>query len=251
MAVHFSYENHADGASLTASSQEAAMPAANVQDPRPTVVWRATGCSSEQIVFDLGAAKNLSVVALLGFNLTSGAQLSLQANSSDSWTSPPFDESLDYHADIIIQYFQQASYRYWRLLLADSGNPDGYIQAGRVWLGSLFEPARDISSDFSLRRVDPSSVVYSDSGSRIVACRTPYRLLQLRLPSTNEKPDFDALLGAVGKSGDFIVSLDPTNSVWQDGLHNYTVYCHLADDPEWIHRVGDRWSLRLTLRETI
>ena len=251
MTIRFSYTNLVDAADLDPSSQLATLPADNLQDPRPTAVWRTNGCTEESIVIDLGAPAAATLAALLEHNLSSAATVSLQANSADSWTSPPFSTSLDWHSSIIIKFFAQTSYRYWRLVLADSANPDGYLQIGRLWLGDCFQPARDFSRDFSLRRVDPSEVSYGDSGSRVVSDRTPYRIATIKFPSTDEKDAFDQMIDAVGAGGDFIAALDPASQVWSDGLHDYTLYCHLDGTPEWGHRVNDSWSLSMRLRETI
>ncbi len=251
MTVRFCYENVADEAELTASSETSSLPASNVQDPRPTRVWRTSGAASESLVLDLGTARSVSMAALLEHNLTAEATVTLQANSSDSWGSPPLEESLGWHSGLIVEFFEAAEYRYWRLVIADGGNADGYVQIGRVWLGGYFQPARDFSKDFTVRRVDPSTVVYSDSGSKSVGERTPYRVVELNFPSTEEKAEFEQVVEAAGVGGDLIAALDPGNEVWSDGQHDYTLYCHLESAPDWSHRINDRWSLRLRLRETV
>jgi len=251
MTVRFSYINFADAAELTASSETTGLPATNLLDPRPTRVWRTSGAASENLVLDLLTAESVSLAALLEHNLTSDATLTLQANSSDAWEAPPLEESLAWHGGLIVKFFAAAEYRYWRLLIADAGNPDGFIQLGRIWLGGYFQPSRDFGKDFSLRRVDPSPVVYSDSGSKSVGERTPYRVVELNFPGTDEKAEFEQLIEVAGVGGDLIAALDPVNAVWSDGLHDYTLYCHLESAPEWSHRVNQRWSLRLRLRETI
>jgi hypothetical protein len=251
MTVRFSYVNLADAADLSASSEVSTLPATNLQDPRPTRIWRAEGASNESVVFDLGQAASATLAVLLEHNLTSNATVLLQANGSDSWDDPAFESELLWHEQIIIKFFAATSYRYWRLAIADAANPDGFIQAGRFWLGNYFQPERDFSRDFSIARVDPSPVVYSDSGSRSAGERTPYRSVSLLFPGTDEKAEFEEMIAAVGRSKDLMVALDPESTVWSDGLHGYSVYCHLERDAEWVHKVGDRWALRLNLRETI
>lgn len=251
MPIRFSYTNLTDTAILTPSSQLSTLPASNLKNPLPTCVWRTSGKTSENLVIDLGSAQQAALVALIGYNLTSAAAVTLQANSSDAWSSPPFSQSLQHHGSIIIKFFDSAQYRYWRLLLADPDNPDDFIQLGRLWLGRYFQPDRDFSKDLSIDTVDPSIITYTASGAKLATLRTPYRRLKISFPSTQQKNTFDPFLSAVGLSQDFIVALDPENLVWPDGLHDYTLYCHLAADPDWSHRIGDRWSLRLDLRETV
>lgn len=251
MTVRFSYINLTDSADLNPSSQTTELPASNIQDPIPTKVWRTTGTSSENLVLDLGAPKQATVVVLLEHNLTASATITLQANSSDSWSTPPFSANLDHHEKNIIKFFNQAQYRFWRLLLSDSGNPDNYLQLGRLWIGGHFQPDRDFHKNFTIETSDPTAIIYSDSGSKFATLRTPFRRLKISFPNTKQKTEFDQLLTTVNRSNNFIIALDPENTVWQDGLHNYTLYAHLDSDPQWSHRVNDRWALNLNIRETI
>ncbi len=252
MGIRFSYINHVDSGGISASSEVSTLPVSNIQDPRPTKVWRSAGTSAEYLAVDLGSAKSVSVATILCHNLSASAQPTLKAHSvDDDWGNAPFSESLDHHPDLITKFFSTVAYRYWRLNFNDSSNPDGYIQIGRFWLGTYFQPERDFSRDFAIQRVDPSITVYSDAGSKTVCQRTPYRQLNLVFPSTEDKEEFDTLFNAVGREGDLLAFLDPNNIVWSDGLHEYTIYCHLASSPEWVHRIKRRWSLRLRLRETI
>ena len=251
MTIRFSFHNLIDDATLTPSSQVASLPASNLQNPSPTIIWRTTDKDSENLLVDLGDPQNSSLIVLLNHNLKPDANITLQANSSDSWSSPPFAQTLNWHEYLIIKYFDQALYRYWRLLISDSTNQDGYIQIGRLWIGTFYQPTHDISRNFTVEHVDPSIVSYSASGTKYVTQRTPFRRLNISFQNTNQKAQFDEILEATKSFKDFIISIDPENSVWQTGIHDYSIYCHLENTPDWKHILNDRWALNLSLRETV
>ena len=100
--------------------------------------WRTTGDTSENIVIDLGSAQNVTDFILSGHNLTDSATVSLQAHTSNSWGAPSHTTSCTIQ-DPIIEYLDQ-TYRYWRPLIADATNPDTYIEAELMFLGTYFEP---------------------------------------------------------------------------------------------------------------
>jgi hypothetical protein len=138
--VKFLQTNLIDSASLTGSTEESAYPAANVQDSILASVWRTTGVTSENLVINLGTAQSADIVFLGNHNLTSSATITLQANSSDSWGAPPFSESLTWESGVINKAFTSASYQYWRILIADATNTDGYLKLGGVGLGAAYAP---------------------------------------------------------------------------------------------------------------
>ena len=70
------------GVSVSASSAEAGMPAANVLDFRPGVPWRATSATAETLTVDFGEDVDVDTVAVVGHNgsLDATAALDLAAD---------------------------------------------------------------------------------------------------------------------------------------------------------------------------
>ena len=162
--------NLIDSASLTGSSAASAFPASNVQDSIMSSVWRTTGDTSENLVINLGMARSADIVFIGNHNLTSSATVTLEANSSDSWGAPPFSESLTWVSGVINKAFTSASYQYWRIVVADSTNPDGYVKMGGVGLGAAYSPP-GIGTQYqathfstSLKYSTESRQVYGSSG---------------------------------------------------------------------------------------
>lgn len=105
--------------------------------------WQSTGDSSENIVVDLGSAQAVTAFLIGDHNLTAGATITLQANSSNSWGSPAYSQVVTVQ-DPAYLYLSQ-TYRYWRVLLADASNPDGYIKIGELYIGTYTELAAEIA----------------------------------------------------------------------------------------------------------
>ncbi len=132
-----------DAATVTGSSQaNTDLVPANVLHDHVSKLWRTTGKASENIVFDLGAATNITVFSMFTFNLTASATVTLQANTADSWGSPAYSQALTIATDAdgnVLQrlvYFLDETYRYWRVTFADSGNAASYLQIGRIAAGT-------------------------------------------------------------------------------------------------------------------
>ena len=152
-----------DAATITGSSQaNTDLVPANVVHDHVSKMWRTTGKASENIVFDLGTATKITVFSMFTFNLTSAATVTLQANASDSWGSPSYSQVLTIATDADsavhqrIVFFLDQTYRYFRLLLADAGNADTYLQIGRIAAGEYYETTRNINQGFNISMFDPS-----------------------------------------------------------------------------------------------
>jgi hypothetical protein len=145
------YNNEVLNATITASSENPSYDFTTAfNDTRLSRVGRTTAISSQWIKFVFASAITIDYVAILAHNLTAGATVVLQGNSSDSWTSPTFTQSLTI-TDSIVQHFTSKTYRYWRITITDSSNADGYIEIGNVFLTTgLSWPAANLDSIRSL-----------------------------------------------------------------------------------------------------
>lgn len=70
--------------------------------------------------------------------------------------------------------------RYWRLFLKDTGNTDGYIDAGRLMLSYYFAPANNFDWGYTIDWVDPSEQIRTRGG----ALRSEYRSIYRRASIT-------------------------------------------------------------------
>jgi len=87
------------------------------------------------INIDLGAATEAEALVLFDHNLTSAATITLIG------IDPPlFTEAVPWAEEKIVHYLSVATTkRYWQLQITDAGNPDGYIEIGKKFLGPYLE----------------------------------------------------------------------------------------------------------------
>lgn len=134
--IKFLYNNKVEGASLSASTENAQYPLSNLQHDFRTKVYRSTS-NSDSVVFDLGAIEDVDYIALVdnwknGFGITA---CTIQANATDSWGSPAFSTTITLDTTFGIGIKELAStesYRYWRLVLTSTL---GYCELAHVFIG--------------------------------------------------------------------------------------------------------------------
>jgi hypothetical protein len=179
------WRNQLDDYTLEASSEQGNYPASYLQDPRLVISWRTTGVSDETIKIDAGAGETITAtsIAIAGHNLTAAATIKIQANATDAWGDPSIDETVTWDADIITDLFTNSTgYRFWRFYFDDDANGDGYLEIGRLFLGTRLqmpkiEPGVDIPyQDTSVVSTSISGESYGDEGViiRAPAFRFPH-----------------------------------------------------------------------------
>lgn len=119
---------------ISVSSNVVANPRSNLYDPYLSNFLLFTGNTSEYVLLDAGSGNtfDLTAVAIAGHNFTSSVVLKIQGNATDSWGTPAFEEPITYYGDTILHFTaSKQTYRYFRLLIADTTNPDdlelGYL----------------------------------------------------------------------------------------------------------------------------
>lgn len=107
-------------------------------------VWRSNGdISGIQLKCDTELSQGVFVdtLAILNHNLTVSGEVQLQGSTASDFSSVGFAKTLTVvknHPNIyyIADTLPTESYRYWRLLINDLSNADGYIQIGTIIFGS-------------------------------------------------------------------------------------------------------------------
>jgi hypothetical protein len=179
--------------------------------------WKATGDTSENIVIDLGSAQNVTAFILHDHNLTDSATVTLQGHTADSWGSPDY-ENVCTIQDPIIEYLDE-TYRYWRILIADATNPDGYIQAANVFLGTYLQLTQP-NANWGGREQDGYTLAENESEPGVLRkyVYAAQQTLQLSFGRTLSNTDVTSLI------------------TMQEALLNTTT--HVAS-PLWVHLFSD------------
>lgn len=160
---------------LTASSSDASFPLSNLKNPLRSKRWRSTGVTTENIVFDMVTTEDIDSVVLLwskedGIRLSNTAVIKIQANATNVWTSPAVDQTLTINNtySVASHYFtSDKSYRYWRILITDPGNPWGYIELGMAWLGKGID-IDNAQNGFQYNITDQSKAMSNDFGHKYI-----------------------------------------------------------------------------------
>lgn len=196
MRLH--WNNLIDSATLTSDNADPNYPLSAIQGIHLTEAFRFADLTGGYIDIDLGSAKAVSSVGIIG-NLTASATITIKGNSTESWAAPPVDETVTAYDRNLIEYFTEAEYRYWRLEIADSGNPDGYIEIGRIFLGT-FAQLPGIKPEMSLEREDLSSREFSPTGQAFTVVRPQRISFSVNFPSI-EEDDRKNMLDAFKQNG--------------------------------------------------
>ena len=125
----------------------------NLQKRELSSIYRTSLVS--EINIDMGAATEIDFIALVGHNGQGTVTIKAGTTAAVSdYTSGALDliTGTDYGLDknMFAAKITAQTYRYWKLEIDDTGNADGYFQAGRMYLSKSFQPI--INADYGLKK---------------------------------------------------------------------------------------------------
>ena len=240
------WDNKIDEYTPTSTTEVANFEKENVQDIRLSRTFRTSVLTDAWVKIDTTSGIDVSAAAIAGHNLTNGATIKIQGNDTDSWTSPTVDETLAWNAGVITGFFTEDNLRYWRFLITDAANPDGYIEIGRLFLGTYLqmppvEPGVDIPRATTSRSVHSiTGQTYSDKGIQ-------YRIPAFSFPLINEtqRSGIDSMWAEVENTKPVFLL------IWENSLTVVgAMYAKIdQDNISWRKLEGLTWSLRIAFRE--
>ncbi len=142
-------------------------------DTRLSRFGRTLGVTAEWLKFNFSSPVEISYLGILAHNLTSSAIVVLQGNTTDSWTTPAYEQTITITngIDVVVELTTPQTYAFWRLTMADTTNTAGYIQIGLIYLGDYIQlPWSDAgSSAIPLKTTSQTDIsdggqVYLDKG---------------------------------------------------------------------------------------
>jgi hypothetical protein len=252
--------NLVDTATLTASSQMSTLPVTNLADYRPAVVWRSQLAAVDPnptITLTCPSAQAMAavIICLHNASLTGTYQVQLGNdptfvnNLYDSgagvsiWPAttglgnaplgldglggfPPLSTYNQYRPYTILVLPQTYIAQYLRIIFSDPANTSGYIQFGRLFVGSVITPSINFKDGWTLGWPDTLSAVQrTDSGNARIMRRPKFRHLKLDwdyLPQSDAFPSFDDLGRIIGLSRDMFVVPFPQATL--DIQYRTTIY---------------------------
>ncbi len=239
----------------TQSSQDPAFPAANLRNPQRTKLWR-TGASValEWTVFDFGSAQAVTACLILSHTLTgSDSLIKIQANTSDSWGAPAFEQSISFSAVVMSATFSSQSFRYWRFTFTKA-SAGVTRDLGRLWLGTFYTPTDPPDFDGYLRRVEDLSLRQrAPYGPIYGEARSTFRRPQLdfsAIPNA-QKVQFAIIAEAVKTIIPFFLQIDETAGADELAEPLYVTFRELPDFGVAGYDGENKWDTRFNLEEAL
>ena len=217
-----------EAATITASNEVAAMPAASLKLRPGANLWRATSLASVYLEIDLGAAYAINLIALLYTNASSAATWRIRgATSQPNLTAAPgYDSGSLSHWPVAglsdwawthaLKFLDVAqNFRWWRIDIDDAANPAGYYQAGRLYIASAWQGGRNYDYGIQYGWEDPSEDARTQGGQSVTLDMAQRRVLQFTINNLTEAEAFanafeiDRLRG---KKRDVLVIPNPTSA---------------------------------------
>ncbi|MDZ4678396.1 MAG: hypothetical protein SGI74_12905 [Oligoflexia bacterium] len=218
--------------------------------------------TKEFLTLDLGISTNPQCFLLIGkrnapIQFSSSATLKLQANATDAWTSPTFETTLTYNEKTILLInptgLSPTPLRYWRLLIQDSANPNGFIEIGSLYLGNFYSTQRG-AAQFPLKSsfVDRSTSVISEGGQIFSGVREKTQEFSLDWNGLtySELEVFNDIFQKMGTSVPFFVILDP-DGAFSSSQNFYSRYVKFSSDPNFLLESPNNFSFSMQLREEL
>jgi hypothetical protein len=180
MATVIGYTNRIDSATLSGGSWNASYPLANLKTRYLSQKARSTNAqaTSSIVNIDLTTARSIGLVAIVAHNMSASATVRIQGSSAADQSVSLYDSTAQtiYSGTDYAKSFANVSTRYWRISIADTGNTAGYIEFGRVFIGTAFKPSNTIDWSPSLAVESATGITASLGGTEYFDARPNKRI---------------------------------------------------------------------------
>lgn len=217
--------------------------------------------NEEWIKWDFGISTNPKALCIIGkrnepIKISPSATLTLQASETDNWTNPSYEHVLTYNDEIISLFsdtgLHTEALRFWRLLIDDVHNPNGYVEIGAILLGDYFTPTQGAARfPFQGQYIDRSVTIFSEGGQTFSDIREQTEQFSFEIDNLTvaEKEKIDGIFRKVGTAKPFFISMDP-NSVFSNQT-NYIRFVKFDSAPSYNLTSFGIFNCNLTLREEL
>lgn len=214
-AACIAYNNLADTATVTASTQALLMPASNLQNPHVARKWRSL-LPTASVVFTLSAAASIDSFGIFGINAET-IRIRVSAVDSTGAAGEIYDSGT--HAvDAAYNSFiglktTPASARY--VLIELTTTSADYVEAGRIFIGARTQFAISFGWSWERARVDRSIRAKTRGGQTQVNPDTLYRTLNVTFGFASDA-EANGIIETIdrvnGLQTDVLFIIDPTST---------------------------------------
>ena len=208
------YQNRIDAATFAAyGSWSTTLPLTNIKTRSLSRKARSTNAtnSSTKLRFSLDSARVIGSVAIVNHNLQKDASWRYRVYSDSGYSTLVYDSGtinvwplmpfgsyewedsrfwdLQLSAEEIALFTKTLTYvpdtiesaQYYQVEFFDSTNTDGYVELGRIFVGSIYQPTLNMSLGASIGDETNTVVDVALSGAEFFDRRTSYRVAQFTL----------------------------------------------------------------------
>lgn len=149
-------------------------------------------------------------------------------------------------------FFTGYSARYLFVYIVDTGNPAGFIQAGRFLAGSAWQPEINYLPGAGLRVVDPSVKRRTRGGNLAVTKAKKFRTIKMSFPRLSKSEGMGTafeLSRQAGKSREMFVMMDPQEA--GNFRFRRSLYGTLIDTEDLPEEFGDSFTWGINIEEIV
>lgn len=214
--------NYWDVETLEASTEAVNWDKDKTKERWKTWSWRTTALTGQYIRTAGGSAIYSAGFFVFQTNITAGGTLYVKG-SDDNWATTPFSQAMTRYVDAdtgfnLFVYIPSSGVNYddFGFYADDAGNPDGYIELGRIWFGAYFEPTFGYSPKVKQDYIHHDIVTNSGDGQKSVFEKTPHYVFEFPFDEIGnptvgiqDKLRLDLMLSRVGLSRELVILKKP------------------------------------------
>lgn len=243
---------------LIPSTEDPSFPASNLKNQLRANTWRTTSTTAQSVVIDLRTSEAVDMVVLVfdpmvGIGFTNSAVIKIQANATNVWTSPAYEQSLVIDEDNGIASLFLSSdqtYRYWRLYISDPGNALGYLEVSKLLLGKATQLLQMPNIGFAYNTKDQSKSQKTEYGHEYVDIYPNRKAIDFNYTVITQE-DMETLANIYERVGSVRcvgVALDPTETLFDKD--RFFVYGRLQGNLGIKQKVIDYFDSALSVEES-
>ena len=206
-------------------------------------IWRSGNLATQIVACDAQNPVLVDTLAILNHNFSRGSSLTLQASNQSDFSVIGINESLqwtDTNIFWISEELPTTSYQYWRIVIDDTTNSDGFVEMGTVIFGSseIFQ-GEFIVDDINFGYRDFVDKVNTEGFTNVSNSRSLKKTLGLEFSSLNSfKGNYEIIR-------DLVTTYRTTHKcLWiptpslnnQEATARYALFSKLSELPREIHR---------------
>jgi hypothetical protein len=271
--VRIGYVNQTDAATITGTTAETGFALTRLQDDRLASKYRTTTVSSVIVTIDLGAySTHLSMVAIVAHNLTTAATVVVDFNHANSWPGAT-SQTITTDVDMLVKFFTQPAeeylttetpdylttedgdfltteynYRWAQIQITDAANPEGYIEIGKIYLGTYITIDPSSLIDFKVSKRAGDRITRGRGRQKFAIPGSNWRRFELAFPESQY-----SMVSQIETMYEMVGNYKPVIFCNFDTIRDYVLvepcYCSIDGDMGFQHSERMRFAYSLALEE--